>query len=121
MTEENLIAKIGRVNENIELLDSQHKAIMAPLHKEVYTLTQQYGRLFPPLKSGTQIEYTPYGGKHAGIVEIISATCTQIPDKWQYEALILSVGDDAPDADKKYIGRTTIVYLNRNETAKILN
>jgi hypothetical protein len=120
MTERQLIGKIGRVQEDIELLNKRHKDSMAPVHDELYALTQEYSRLYSPLKAGDKIEYTPYGGKHTGVVEIIEGTCTLIPDKWQYEAKILSVGEEAPESDKKYIGRTTVVYLNRDETPKPL-
>ncbi|WP_041257986.1 hypothetical protein [Fibrella aestuarina] len=120
MSEQDLINKINQANENIERLNSQHKANMAPFKNEVAELTREYSQAYSPLKVGTVIEHKPYGAKHTGIVKILSATCLVIPDRWSYEAQILSVGDNAGESDKKLIGRNTIVLLNRSETPKII-
>ena len=118
------LALIGRIDGLKAWIHYEQTALdkrMQPAKDEVYSLIQEYSRRFSPLKPGDEIPYTPPGHKHTGIVRIIEAHCTLIPNKWQYEALILSVGEDASEFDKKYIGRNTMVHLNRNETPAKLN
>jgi len=120
MTEQTILGEIDKLKEVIHQDEKAFAERMQPLKDKLSTLNKEYSRLFSPLKPGDEIPYNP-GGKHTGIVRIIEAKCTLIPDKWLYDAEILSVGEDASDYDKKYIGRSTTVYLNRDETPKKLN
>lgn len=118
MNETELLAEIDRVNGILQTEETLYKNRIAPHQGELFRLTAEYSGSCSPLKPGDEIEYTPSGHPHAGIVRIEQARCMEVPDRWEYKVRILSVGESR---DKSPVGREIWLTINRWEKPKVLS
>ncbi len=118
LREVKLLTAIEALENNIRQRELKLAEALKPVRNELNRYKDMYTAECAPLQPGDEIEYTPSGTKHAGIVRVEKVRCIEIPESWEYYVEVLSVGESR---EKHAVGRTMWISIRRSNTPTKLN